>query len=94
MIRPYVRHEEDLPEVWHRVASCKKQERFIIEEAVSEAAEAATYYDSAPVITPGLAKSIVNRQFVGADIDNLAEGIRSFTPVVNDMQLTDASEQL
>jgi hypothetical protein len=61
MILADVKHEEDLPEVWSRMAACKKQERSIIEEAVMEAAEAVNYHDSAPVITPVLAKAIVNR---------------------------------
>jgi hypothetical protein len=40
--------------------------------------------DLAPVVTPSLARKITGLRFVGADLDNLNEGINPFSVIIID----------
>jgi hypothetical protein len=77
--------ETDLPEVWSDIAtSGGKRDRDLIETAFRNTATDLGTPDLTPVVTPNLAKKITGLRFVGADLDNLNEGINPFSIVIVD----------
>jgi hypothetical protein len=77
--------ETDLAEVWSDIASHSgRRDRDLIEIAFRNTAAELETPDLTPVVTPNLAKKITGLRFVGADLDNLNEGINPFSVVIGD----------
>ena len=74
----------DLPEMWSDLAANGgKRDRDLIEMSFRNTAAELGMADLTPVVTPSLAKKITGLRFVGADLDNLNEGINPFSIVIS-----------
>jgi hypothetical protein len=70
----------DLPEVWSDIPSSGgRRDRDLIEIAFRNTATELGTPDVTPVVTPNLAKKTTGLRFVGANLDNLHEGINPFS---------------
>jgi hypothetical protein len=77
--------ESDLPDVWVNLASNGgKRDRQIIEATFREIATELGMQGATPVVTPSLAKKIVDMRPIGNNLDNLEEGISPFSMVMID----------
>jgi hypothetical protein len=89
MILCGVEIETDLPEIWSDLAANGgKRDRDLIEISFRNTAAELGMADLTPVVTPSLAKKITGLRFVGADLDNLNEGINPFSIVIVDHSTT------
>jgi len=72
--------ESDLPELWTNLASNNgKKDRQIIEMAFKDKAAELRMKTSTPIVTPNLAKKIIELRLVGTNLDALEEGINPFS---------------
>jgi hypothetical protein len=77
--------ESDLPDVWVNLANNGgKRDRQIIQATFREIAAEVGKQGATPVVTPSLAKKIVDMRLVGNNLDNLEEGISPFSMVMID----------
>jgi hypothetical protein len=77
--------ESDLPDVWVNLASNGgKRDRQIIEATFNEQAAELRMHGATPIVTPNLAKKIVDMRLVGTNMDDLDEGINPFSVVLID----------
>jgi hypothetical protein len=71
--------ETDLPDVWIDLASNGgKRDRETIELGVNSKAAKLRMQDSAPIVTPNLAKKTTTLRLEGTNMDNLEEGVNPF----------------
>jgi hypothetical protein len=72
--------ESNLPDVWVNSANNGgKRDRQIIQATFREIATEVGIQGATPVVTPSLAKKIVDMRLVGNNLDNLEEGISPFS---------------
>jgi hypothetical protein len=77
--------ESDLPEVWINLANNGgKRDRQTIEMVFRDKATDSRMWNLVPIVTPNLAKKIVEMRFVGNNLDDLDEGISPFSVVLID----------
>ena len=77
--------ETNLPEFWRDLAAANgKRDRVLLAQAVQQTAALLHQEDLVPVITSDLAKKLSTLQFVGNNINDLADGVNPFLMVVQD----------